>query len=62
VSGSFGARARQDTPAIIDLVRRGAIDVASPVTRRYSLTDAGVAYADLLKGKITGRAIIDMNL
>jgi len=62
ILGSYGAKARQDVPAILRLVEKGFVDVSSPITRRYSLDKAGDAYADLNKGLITGRAVIDFAL
>ncbi|MDF2492098.1 MAG: S-(hydroxymethyl)mycothiol dehydrogenase [Microbacterium sp.] len=58
IIGSFGARTREDLPAIVDLARRGAFDIDRLVTRRYALTEAADAYAALARGEITGRAII----
>jgi Zn-dependent alcohol dehydrogenase len=62
IIGSYGARARTDLPAILRLVQRGFIDVSSPITARYSLADSAQAYKDLNAHKITGRAIIDMQM
>jgi len=60
IIGSFGAKARTDLPAILRLVQKGAIDVSGTVTKTYTLAEAGQAYKDLDAGKITGRAIIQM--
>jgi len=62
IIGSYGAKARSDMPAILALVEKGAIDVVSPITRRYSLADAERAYHDLHEGNITGRGLVDMHL
>lgn len=62
IIGSYGARARTDTPAILRMVEKGAIDVSSPITARYSLANAAQAYKDLDAHKIIGRAVIDMQL
>ncbi len=62
IIGSYGAKARQDMPAILNMVAKGQINVSNVITKRYSLTDAAQAYRDLDQGLITGRAIIDMQL
>jgi L-iditol 2-dehydrogenase len=53
------ARRMNDTyPRAIDLVRRGAVDVASVVTARYPLTQASAALADAVRrtgGKVVVR-------
>ncbi|MDR1512252.1 MAG: zinc-binding dehydrogenase [Propionibacteriaceae bacterium] len=61
VMGSFGARPRIDMPVVLDLAARGAIDVVGNVTRKYPFDQAGRAYADLDKGEIVGRAIVDFS-
>jgi Zn-dependent alcohol dehydrogenase len=61
VMGSFGARPRIDMPVVLGLAARGAIDVAGAVTRKYAFADAGQAYADLDKGLVVGRAIVDFS-
>jgi succinate semialdehyde reductase (NADPH) len=40
------------------LVQRGQIGISQLITRRYTLEQAGEAYAALDRGEITGRAII----
>jgi S-(hydroxymethyl)glutathione dehydrogenase/alcohol dehydrogenase len=62
VLGSFGARPRIDMPVVLDLAARGAIDVTAAVTRKYPFADAAQAYADLDRGAILGRAIVDFAL
>lgn len=57
VVGSYGARTRADLPAVVDLARRGVIDLPRLVSRRYPLTAVNTAYAALARGKIVGRAI-----
>jgi len=61
VTGSFGARTRQDLPAVVALAAAGGFDAAGLVTRRYSLDDADAAYQALARGEITGRAVIVMD-
>jgi S-(hydroxymethyl)glutathione dehydrogenase/alcohol dehydrogenase len=56
--GSYGGRVRQDLPEILRLAAEGKIDVAGPVTRRYSLEEADAAYRALSRGEIVGRAIV----
>lgn len=60
VVGSYGGRTRTDMPAVVDLTRRGRLDVRSPITRRYSLEEAAAAYQALDAGEIVGRAIVVM--
>lgn len=59
ITGSFGARTRQDLPA---LVARGhdGFDPGALVTQRFRLDEVNTAYAQLGSGAITGRAIITM--
>jgi succinate semialdehyde reductase (NADPH) len=61
IIGSYGARTRADLPEVIALARRGGVDVARSVTRRYSLDRAAEAYAALNQGTIVGRAIVVMS-
>jgi len=61
VRGSFGARTRQDLPAVVDLVASGQLDVAGVVTRHYRLDEADEAYQALARGEITGRAVVVMD-
>jgi S-(hydroxymethyl)glutathione dehydrogenase/alcohol dehydrogenase len=60
IVGSYGARTRADLPAVIELARRGAVDVTRAVTRRYTLDQAAEAYDALNRGEIVGRAIVTM--
>lgn len=61
IRGSFGARTRQDLPAVVQLAAGGGFDVSGLVTRRYSLDEVDAAYRDLDAGHITGRAIVTMD-
>jgi len=61
ITGSFGARTREDLPAVVELARRGEFDTVDLVTRRYGLDDADAAYRALSRGEITGRAVIVMS-
>lgn len=58
VSGSFGARTRQDLPAVIDLAASGRFDLEHLVTQRFTLDQADRAYQALARGEITGRAVV----
>jgi S-(hydroxymethyl)glutathione dehydrogenase/alcohol dehydrogenase len=60
LSGSYGCRVRTDMPAIVRLAAAGRIDVAAPITRRYPLAEAALAYEALNRGEILGRAIVLM--
>ncbi len=61
IAGSFGARTRQDLPAVVELAAAGGFDTEHLVTRRYSLDEADEAYQALARGEITGRAVIVMD-
>ena len=61
VLGSFGARMRADVPEVIKLVARGQLSTEQLVTQRFTLENAGEAYAALSRGEITGRAIVVMD-
>lgn len=58
IEGSFGARMRSDLPDLIKLVAKGAVNTEQLVTQRFTLEDAGEAYAALSRGEITGRAMV----
>jgi S-(hydroxymethyl)glutathione dehydrogenase/alcohol dehydrogenase len=60
VTGSFGARTRQDLPAVARLAADGHFDLDGLVTRRYPLAEADEAYGDLDRGEITARAVVVM--
>lgn len=58
VLGSYGARASQDMPAVLELVAQGRIRLADLVTDTYAFEDAGRAYQDLDARRIRGRAVV----
>jgi S-(hydroxymethyl)glutathione dehydrogenase/alcohol dehydrogenase len=60
ITGSFGARTREDLPAVVALAADGGFDADALVTRRYALDQADEAYQALARGEITGRAVIEM--
>lgn len=60
ILGSYGARARTDMPAVLELAAYGMIDVSQPITRRYKLEQADEAYRALANGEVVGRAIVEM--
>ncbi|XCB29319.1 zinc-binding dehydrogenase [Arcanobacterium hippocoleae] len=62
ILGSYGARTRQDLPAVIRMATEGKIDYRHIVTRKFSLEEAGIGYSLLAEGKIQGRAVVDMSL
>ena len=61
ITGSFGARTREDLPAVVDIAAAGGFDTARLVTRRYTLDNADAAYQALARGEITGRAVVVMD-
>jgi len=60
ITGSFGARTREDLPAVVELAAGGGFDADRLVTRRYALADVDEAFQALARGEITGRAVIVM--
>ncbi|MCK0112606.1 alcohol dehydrogenase catalytic domain-containing protein [Ornithinimicrobium sp. F0845] len=60
VTGSYGARTRQDLPEVVRLAAEGAFDVRRAVTRRFPLEEAPAAYDLLDAGAIQGRSIVTM--
>ena len=62
ILGSYGARTRQDLPAVVDLAAKGVINYQDVVSRRVSLEEAGATYEALRNREITGRAVVDMSL
>ena len=57
IVGSYGAKARVDTPEIIRLIERGVLGLES-ITKVYSLDEVADAYEDLKARRITGKAIV----
>nr|WP_108870687.1 zinc-binding dehydrogenase [Tessaracoccus timonensis] len=62
ILGSYGARTRQDLPAVVDLAARGVINYRDVVSRRLPLEKAGEGYEALRNHEIQGRAVVDMSL
>ncbi|CEG96016.1 Zinc-containing alcohol dehydrogenase superfamily [Propionibacterium freudenreichii subsp. freudenreichii] len=62
ILGSYGARTRQDLPAVIDMASRGIIDYKDVVSRRFTLEQANEGYELLAHGGIQGRGVVDMSL
>jgi Zn-dependent alcohol dehydrogenase len=60
IIGSYGARARQDLPQIVKLAERGAFDLKNAISRKCKLEEANSAYDDMNKGKIIGRAVVEI--
>lgn len=60
ISGSFGARTRQDLPAVVSMAETADFDPHALVTREFRLEEVNDAYRLLREGKIVGRAIITM--
>jgi len=62
ILGSYGARTRQDLPAVVDLADKGVINYRDVVSRRLPLEEAGAGYTALRNREIQGRAVVDMAL
>lgn len=60
VLGSFGGRPRSDLAELTALAVQGAIDPGASISRRFSLDEAGEAYAALDRGEIVGRAVVEL--
>ena len=60
IVGSYGARARQDLPQVVKLAENGIFDLENAVSRKCKLEEAGSVYEDLDKGKILGRAVVEI--
>ncbi len=58
--GSYGGRVRTDMPALLRMVRGGAVAPQRTISRRYPLDEADRAYTALNHGEIIGRAIVTM--
>jgi S-(hydroxymethyl)glutathione dehydrogenase/alcohol dehydrogenase len=61
LQGSYGARVRGDLPELLIMAAAGQISVSQPISRRYRLEEADLAYQALDRGEITGRAIVVMD-
>ena len=58
IRGSYGAKARVDTPAILKLLERGEVGLES-ISERFPLDGAREAYERLWAGKIVGKAVVE---
>jgi S-(hydroxymethyl)glutathione dehydrogenase/alcohol dehydrogenase len=58
IKGSYGARARQDVPALIRLLAAGKLDLGGMISRRVPLTEAPETYEALDRGEVLGRAVV----
>lgn len=58
IRGSYGARASQDMPGVLELVAEGRLRLDDLVTDTYSFADADKAYKDLDARRIRGRAVV----
>ena len=62
ILGSYGARTRQDLPAVVGMADKGVINYRDVVSRRLPLEEAGAGYTALRNREIQGRAVVDMSL
>lgn len=60
IIGSYGGRARQDLPQVVKLAARGVFNLQSFVSRKCKFEEANSAYDDLNRGKIVGRAVVEI--
>jgi succinate semialdehyde reductase (NADPH) len=59
--GSFGGRPRLDLPELMQMAADGLLSLDTAISRRFSLEEAGDAYAMLARGEIVARAVVEMN-
>jgi S-(hydroxymethyl)glutathione dehydrogenase/alcohol dehydrogenase len=60
IVGSYGARARTDMPEILRLVEAGVVRTAASITRRVALDELAATFADMERGVLVGRAVVEM--
>lgn len=60
IIGNYGARTRADLPAVIRLADEGALRYRDVVTKVFAFDEVGVAFDELRKGAITGRAVVSI--
>lgn len=60
IIGSYGARARQDLPQVVKLAETGIFNLQKSVSRKCKFEEANSAYEDLDRGKIIGRAVVEI--
>ncbi|XP_038973736.1 alcohol dehydrogenase-like [Phoenix dactylifera] len=60
IVGSYGARARQDLPQVVKLAETGIFNLQNTVSRKCKFEEANSAYEDLDRGKIVGRAVVEI--
>ncbi|KAJ3681439.1 hypothetical protein LUZ60_015928 [Juncus effusus] len=60
IIGSYGARARQDLPQIVKLAETGIFNLKDSISRKCKFEEANSVYDDLDKGKIIGRAVVEI--
>ena len=60
IVGSYGARPRADMPSLLALVDRGVLDPVRSVSRSFPLEQAQLAYEELDRRAIVGRALVTM--
>ena len=60
IVGSYGARPRADMPSLLALVDRGVLDPVRSVSRSFPLEQAQLAYEELDRRAILGRALVTM--
>lgn len=60
ILGSFGGRPRHDLTELMRLTLEGKLQLGGAIHHRFTLDQAGEAYARLAVGTITGRAIVEL--
>ncbi|XP_050373767.1 uncharacterized protein LOC126791333 [Argentina anserina] len=60
IIGSYGGRARQDLPKIVRLAESGVFDLSTAVSRKYKFEESDIAFQDLNRGRIVGRAVVEI--
>lgn len=62
IIGNYGARTRQDLPEVVRMAAEGAIHYQDIVSLKLPLEKAVEGYDLLRRGRIQGRAVVDMSL
>eukprot|EP01018_Ginkgo_biloba_P023783 Gb_00946 [translate_table: standard] len=60
IIGSYGARARQDLPKLVELAETGIFNLESAVSQKRTFEEAEAVYNALNRGEIVGRAVIEI--
>ncbi|GLJ16944.1 hypothetical protein SUGI_0292760 [Cryptomeria japonica] len=60
IIGSYGGRARQDLPKLVELAETGIFNLETAVSRKCTFDEAEAVYNALDRGEIIGRAVVEI--